>query len=284
VGVEHRGNYYDQAGALRDMVQNHLLQILCLVAMEPPISFDADEIRNKKVDVLQTIRPIPQERVHEFAVGGQYGVGWIGRQRVPAYRAESRVVPTSSTETFAAIKLFVDNWRWQDVPFSLRTGKCLPAKVSEVSIQFRPVPHRSFPSTALEDWQPNHLVMHIQPDEGILLRFQAKQPGSAMRLQPVDMRFSSSETFGAACFETYETLLVDVMRGDPTLFMRADQVEAAWSVITPILEAWQALPTAEFPNYPAGTWGPEAAETLIARDGRCWALSMALEPQAKGVL
>jgi glucose-6-phosphate 1-dehydrogenase len=225
--VEHRGNYYDQAGALRDMVQNHLLQILCLVAMEPPISFDADEIRNKKVDVLQTIRPIPQERVHEFAVGGQYDVGWIGRQRVPAYRAESGVVPTSSTETFAAIKLFVDNWRWQDVPFSLRTGKRLPA---------------------------------------------------------VDMRFSSSETFGAACFETYETLLVDVMRGDPTLFMRADQVEAAWSVITPILEAWQALPTAEFPNYPAGTWGPEAAETLIARDGRCWALSMALEPQAKGVL
>jgi glucose-6-phosphate 1-dehydrogenase len=269
VGVEHRGDYYDQAGALRDMIQNHLMQILCLVAMEPPVSFEDEEIRNKKVDVLNAVRPIPQDRMHEFAVRGQYAAGWLEGERVQAYRNEPGVSSESTTETFAALKLFVDNWRWQDVPFYLRTGKRLPMKVSEVTIQFRPVPHQSFPSSAVADWQPNRLVIHIQPDEGILLRFQAKRPGPQMRLGPVDMRFTYRQAFRSVPPEAYETLLLDVMQGDATLFMRADQVEAAWSVVTPILGAWEAV-LPDFPNYQAGTWGPEAAEALIAQDGRSW--------------
>jgi glucose-6-phosphate 1-dehydrogenase len=270
VGVEHRGGYYDGAGALRDMIQNHLLQILCLVAVEPPVSFSDEEIRNKKVDVLHAIRPIPQERVHEFAVRGQYAAGWIGGKRIGAYRKEPGVDPNSSTETFAALKLFIDNWRWQDVPFYLRTGKRLPTRISEVSIQFRPAPHQSFPTSAIGDWQPNRLSIHIQPDEGILLRFQAKQPGLKMRLGPVDMRFTYNQAFKTEPPEAYETLLLDVMLGDATLFMRADQVEAAWGVVTPVLEGWEAVSPSDFPNYQAGTWGPEAAETLIARDGNSW--------------
>lgn len=270
VGVEHRGEYYDGAGALRDMIQNHLLQVLCLIAMEPPVSFRDEEIRNKKADVLHAVRPIPREKVREFAVRGQYDAGWLQGHRIDAYRDEPGVSDDSTTETFAALKLFVDNWRWQDVPFYLRTGKRLPAKVSEVSIQFRPVPHQSFPSSALGDWQPNRLVIHIQPDEGILLRFQAKRPGPKVRLSPVDMRFTYREAFQAAPPEAYETLLLDVMLGDATLFMRADQVEAAWSVVAPILEAWEAVLPPDFPNYQAGTWGPEAAGALIAQDGRSW--------------
>lgn len=270
VGVEHRGGYYDQAGALRDMIENHLLQILCLVAMEPPVSFNADEIRNKKVDVLHALRPISQEQVHEFAVRGQYGSGWMQGERVIGYRQEDGVDPNSTTETFAALKLFVDNWRWQDVPFYLRTGKRLPARVSEVSIQFKPVPHQSFPTSAVGDWQPNRLVIRIQPDDGILLRFQAKRPGPQMRLGPVDMDFTYRAAFKVLPPAAYETLLLDVMLGDATLFMRADQAEAAWSVVTPVLQGWEAVSPPDYPNYPAGTWGPEAAENLIARDGRSW--------------
>jgi glucose-6-phosphate 1-dehydrogenase len=270
VGVEHRGGYYDHAGALRDMIQNHLLQVLCLVAMEPPVSFRDDEIRNRKVDVLHAIRPIPRERIHEFAVRGQYAAGWMEGERIQAYHDEPGVEPDSTTETFAAMKLFVDNWRWQDVPFYMRTGKRLPAKVSEVSIQFRPVPHQSFPSSAVGDWKPNRLVIHIQPNEGITLRFQAKQPGLKMRLSPVDMRFSYCEAFDTVPPEAYETLLLDIMLRDATLFMRADQVETAWSVVTPIMEGWKAVSPSDFPNYQAGNWGPEGAEVLIARDGRSW--------------
>jgi glucose-6-phosphate 1-dehydrogenase len=270
VGIGHRGGYYDHAGALRDMVQNHLLQLLCLTAMEPPVSFDADEVRNKKVDVLRAIRPIPPDQVHHFAVCGQYDAGWIEGQKVVAYRESPKVADNSTTETFAAIKFYVDNWRWQDVPFYLRTGKCLPMRASEICIQFRPVPHQSFPPTTIGQWLPNRLTVHIQPDEGILLRFLAKQPGPPMHLSPVNMRFSYSEAFDATPVEAYETLLLDVIRGDATLFMRADQVEAAWSVVTPILEMWQEVPPADFPNYPAGTWGPEAAEILIGQDGRSW--------------
>ncbi len=281
LGVEHRGGYYDQAGALRDMVQNHLLQILCLIAMEPPVSFDADEIRNKKIDVLRAIRPILQSDVHQSAVRGQYGAGWLQGQHVPSYRDEPDVSADSVTETFVALKLFVDNWRWHDVPFYLRTGKHLPAKVSEVSIQFRPVPHQSFPSSAIVDWRPNRLVIRIQPHEAILLRFQAKQPGLSMRLSPVDMHFCYEEAFKVMSPEAYETLLLDAMLGDATLFMRADQVEAAWSVITPVLEAWEATTPVDFPNYQAGTWGPEAAEVLIARDGRSWLLPTILEEDEK---
>ncbi len=272
VGVEHRGGYYEHAGALRDMIQNHLTQILCLIAMEPPVAFEADEVRNKKVDVLHAVRPILREQVHQVAVRGQYGAGWIEGKHVPAYRVEPGVDPESPIETFAAVKVYVDNWRWQDVPFYLRTGKRLPFRASEVSIQFRPVPHQAFPFAASENWQPNRLVIQIQPQEGILLNFQAKRPGPAMRLARANMQFNYRESFKAAPPEAYETLLLDTMLGDATLFMRADQVEAAWSIITPILEVWEAVSPADFPNYSAGTWGPEAAEVLIARDGRSWVL------------
>ena len=275
IGVEHRGAYYDGAGALRDMIQNHLMQILCLIAMEPPVSFQDQEIRNKKVDVLHAIRRIAPEQVSQYAVRGQYAAGWIEGQHASAYRAEPSVAPDSMTETFAAVKLFVDNWRWQDVPFYLRTGKRLPARVSEVMIQFRPVPHQSFPASAVIDWHPNRLLIHIQPEEGISLRFQAKSPGLMMRLKPVEMQFHYRDAFQGSPPAAYEALLLDVMLGDATLFMRVDQVEAAWDVIMPILNGWNAVPPTGFPNYAAGTWGPEAAEVLIARDGRSWLMPMA---------
>jgi glucose-6-phosphate 1-dehydrogenase len=282
VGVEHRGGYYDHAGALRDMIQNHLLQLLCLIAMEPMVSFQADEIRNKKVDVLRAVRPIPEEHVSDYAVRGQYGAGWMQGERAPAYRAEPGVNPASTAETLAAVKLFVDNWRWQDVPFYLRTGKRMPERASEITIQFRPVPHQSFPSTAALDWHPNRLVMRIQPKEGIVLRFQAKQPGPPMRLTPADMSFCYQDAFKEATRDAYETLLLDVMLGDATLFMRADQVEAAWSVLDPILRVWEAVPPVDFPNYPAGSWGPESAEALIARDGRSWTAPVAAGAEQAG--
>jgi glucose-6-phosphate 1-dehydrogenase len=279
VGIEHRGGYYDKAGALRDMVQNHLLQVLCLIAMEAPVSFQDEEIRNKKADVLHAIRPIPRERVYDFAVRGQYGSGWLEGEHAAAYRQEPGVDSASNTETYVALNFFIDNWRWQDVPFYLRTGKRLPAKVSEASIQFRPVPHQSFPASAIGDWAPNRLVIQIQPHEGILLRFQAKRPGADVRLSPVAMRFSYQEAFRAAPPEAYETLLLDVMRRDATLFMRADQVEAAWGVVKPVLEGWGAVTPEAFPNYPAGSWGPEAAQVLIAKDGRSWLLPSCFENQ-----
>jgi glucose-6-phosphate 1-dehydrogenase len=271
VGVEHRGDYYDHAGALRDIIQNHMLQLLCLTAMEPPVSFDADEIRNKNVDVLSAVRPIPLQMVQHYAVRGQYGEGWLEGDHVSGYREEPGVNPESQTESFAALKLYVDNWRWQGVPFYLRTGKRLPTKVSEISVQFQPVPHQSFPPSAVIDWQPNSLLIRIQPEEGIQLRFQAKRPGLSMRLSTENLRFSYMEAFKGEPPEAYENLLVDVILGDATLFMRADQVEAAWSVIDPILEVWKSAPPIDFPNYSAGTWGPEASETLVARDGHSWA-------------
>ena len=271
VGVEHRGGYYDHAGALRDMVQNHLMQLLCLVAMEPMVSFDADEIRNKKVDVLHAARPIPADGVHLCSVRGQYGPGGSGRGSVPGYRQEEGVAPDSPTETFVAMKLFVDNWRWQDVPFYLRTGKRLPQQASEISIQFRAVPHQSFPPEASLGWQPSRLVISIQPDEGIVLGFQAKYPGPKMQLRPVNMRFNYRESFDAPSPDAYETLLWDVMKRDATLFMRADQVEAAWRLLMPVLNVWKATPPSDFPNYAAGTWGPEDAERLLAL-GHIWPL------------
>jgi glucose-6-phosphate 1-dehydrogenase len=270
VGVEQRGGYYDHAGALRDMVQNHLLQILCCIAMEPPVSFEANEIRNKKSDVLRAIRPIPPDQVSQYAVRGQYGPGYVRGKNVPGYRQEHEVAPNSCTETFVALKLFVDNWRWHDVPFYVRTGKRLAGRVSEVGIQFLPVPHRSFPPSAVTTWTPNRLVIRIQPEEGILLGFQAKQPGAGLHLQPVDLRFSYEEAFHTSGPEAYETLLLDAMLGDATLFMRADQVEAAWTVITPVLEGWAGVKPTDFPNYASGSWGPVAADALLARDGRVW--------------
>ena len=272
VGVEHRGGYYDHAGALRDMIQNHLMQLLCLIAMEPPVSFEAEEIRNKKLDVLRAIRPIAPDQVDRYAVRGQYGAGRIDNAAVPAYRAESGVAPNSATETFAALKLLIDNWRWQDVPFYLRTGKRMPERTSELIIQLRPAPHQSFPSAVIGEWQPNRIVINIQPAEGILLRFQAKQPGLNMRLGPEDMRFTYKEAFETESPEAYETLLLDVMQGDATLFMRADQVEAGWTLVAPILEHWEHARPDEFPNYAAGSWGPEAADAMLAADARRWLL------------
>ena len=270
LGVEHRGEYYDKAGALRDMIQNHLMQILSLITMEPPIAFTADEIRARKVDVLRAIRPLPADNLHRFAARGQYGEGWLKGKRVPAYRDEPDVDPASGTETFAALKLFIDNWRWQDVPFYMRTGKRMAEDVSRAIIQFRPVPHQSFPTSAAIDWQPNRLEIDIQPDEGISLRFLAKQPGVTLRLSPRDMNFRYAEAFKTEPPEAYETLLLDVMQGDATLFMRADQVECAWNVVDPVLEVWDTVEASDFPNYPSGSWGPESAETLIAQDGRSW--------------
>ncbi len=270
LGVEHRGKYYDKAGALRDMIQNHLMQILSLIAMEPPVAFNADEIRAHKVDVLRAIRPIPADNLRHYAARGQYGAGWLEGEKVPAYRDEPDVDPESGTETFAALKLFIDNWRWQDVPFYMRTGKRMAEDVSRVIIQFRPVPHQSFPSSAAIDWQPNRLEIDIQPNEGISLSFLAKQPGVTLRLSPKDMHFRYAEAFKIEPPEAYETLLLDVMEGDATLFMRADQVECAWSVVDPVLEVWNSVEASDFPNYPSGSWGPESAETLIAQDGRSW--------------
>lgn len=270
VGVEHRGGYYEQSGAMRDMVQNHSLQLLSLIAMEPLVSFEADEIRNKKVDVLKAVRPMTTSQIDAAVARGQYGAGWVHGERVPAYCAEPGVDKDSVTETFFAGKFYVDNWRWQDVPFYIRTGKRLPARVSEVVLQFRPVPHVSFPPSALRDLQPNSLVIRLQPDEGITLRFQAKQPGQILRLKPVEMEFDYDEAFHDPPPEAYETLLLDAMLGNASLFMRNDQVEAAWSIVTPILESWESAPPTGFPNYAAGTWGPEAATSLLARDGRHW--------------
>ena len=270
VGVEDRGDYYDRAGALRDMVQNHLLQLLCLVAMEPPISFDADDIRNKKVDVLRAIRPFPAEAIHRVAVRGQYRAGTVLGQGVPGYREEAKVAPNSTTETYCAFTFHIDNWRWQGVPFYMRTGKRLPAKVSEIAVLFHEPPHQFFPSAAVESWQANRIVIRIQPEEGIDTRIQVKQPGTRMLLGPAEMRFRYQEAFRAPAPEAYETLLLDVIRGDATLFMRADQIESAWQVVTPILEAWESIPAAGLNEYAAGTWGPETADLMVARQRHSW--------------
>jgi glucose-6-phosphate 1-dehydrogenase len=285
LGVEHRGGYYDQAGALRDMVQNHLMQLLCLVAMEPMVSFEADEIRNKKVDVLHAVRPIPRDEVHRCVVRGQYGPGWVGGEQVPGYRQEPGVARESQTETFVALRLFIDNWRWQGVPFYLRTGKRLARQASEIVIQFRAVPHQSFPADSTLDWQASRLVISIQPAEGIVLRFQAKLPGARMHLRSVEMQFNYEDAFSVRSPEAYETLLRDILENDPTLFMRSDQVEAAWRLLTPVLEAWAAGPPSDFPNYAAGTWEPEGAKALLAQ-GHVWPLPIQLgrhePPRPKG--
>lgn len=270
VGIEGRGGYYEHAGALRDMVQNHILQLLCMIAMEAPVSFNDNEIRNKKVDVLNALRPIATDEVQNYAVRGQYGTGWLKGQKIKGYRQEKNVDPQSSVETFAAVKFYIDNWRWQDIPFYVRTGKCLTEKTTIITLQFRPAPHYAFPLEAAESWRPNRLTISIQPEMDIRVRFQAKRPGQSMTLSPVDMIFNYEEAYDGHSPEAYETLLLDVMEGDATLFMRADQVEAAWKAIAPILHAWKTRPPVDFPNYAPGTWGPEDAEALIARDGHNW--------------
>ena len=265
VGVGHRGVYYERAGALRDMVQNHLLQLLCLVAMEPMASFAANELRDKKLDVLHAIRRISPNAVHQYAIRGQYAKGVVAGKKVCGYRQEEKVSPRSKMETFAALNLFVDKWRWEGVPFYLITGKCLPKQVSEIAIQFRDVPHQLFPREATSDWHPSRLVMTIQPEEAMVLGFQAKYPGPKMKLRPVEMHFNYRESFSAPSPNAYETLLWDVMNNDPTLFMRADQVEAAWRLLMPVLEVWANNPARDFPNYAAGNWGPKAAVKFSGR-------------------
>jgi glucose-6-phosphate 1-dehydrogenase len=270
LGMGERGDYYDGAGALRDMVQNHILQLLCLVAMEVPIDFSSDELRNRKVEVLRAMRRFTSDDIRHSAVRGQYSSGWIEGKQVPGYREENKVNPDSNTETFAAVKFFVDNWRWQGVPFYVRTGKRLHQSSSVITIQFKDVPHFVFPSESTESWQQNRLIISIQPEMSIRLQVQAKRPGLDMILNAVDMVFDYSGTYEGQAPEAYETLLLDTMLGDQTLFMRGDQVEAAWELIMPILNAWQTKKSLSFPNYAADSWGPEIAEALIARDGFHW--------------
>ncbi|HZG23820.1 MAG TPA: glucose-6-phosphate dehydrogenase [Chitinophagaceae bacterium] len=270
VGVEGRGGYYENSGSLRDMVQNHILQLMCMVAMEAPVSFEANEIRNKKVDVLNAIRLYKPDEVHKYAVRGQYSSGWLKGEQVKGYREEKNVDPESPVDTFSAVKFYIDNWRWQDVPFYVRTGKYLHQKTSIITIQFRPAPNYAFPPEAAETWRQNRLTISIQPEMDISIRFQAKRPGQAMMLNPVDMVFRYEDAYDGHEPEAYETLLLDVMSGNATLFMRSDQVEAAWKIIMPILNAWEARPPVDFPNYAPDSWGPEDAEALIARDGHNW--------------
>ncbi|MEZ4895273.1 MAG: glucose-6-phosphate dehydrogenase [Saprospiraceae bacterium] len=270
LGIGGRGGYYEQAGALRDMVQNHILQLLCLVAMETPINFQADEVRNRKVDVLRSMRPFRPEDIKKNAVRGQYLEGWIEGQKVPGYREEDQVDPHSNTETFAAIKFFIDNWRWDGVPFYVRTGKRLHQTASVISIQFRDVPHMVFPDAAIDNWRQNRLIISIQPEMSIRLQVQAKRPGLEMVLNTVDLVFNYDGTYGQETPEAYETLLLDTMEGDQTLYMRGDQVEAAWQILMPILQSWESKKSIDFPNYSANTWGPEIAEALIAQDGFHW--------------
>jgi len=271
VGLEDRAQYYEKSGALRDMVQNHILQVLCMVAMEAPVSFDANEVRNKKVDVLNAMRPFTKGEVHENAVRGQYSSGWIKGKEVPGYREEKGVAKESATETYAAVKFHIDNWRWQGVPFYVRTGKHLHQKATNITLQFRPAPHFAFPTESAETWRPNRLTISITPEMDIRIRFQAKRPGQAMTLEPVDMVFNFDHQYGDDhAPEAYETLLLDVMEGDATLFMRADQVEAAWKLIMPILETWESRTPVDFPNYAPDSWGPEDADAMIARDGHAW--------------
>ena len=270
VGVEQRGGYYEEAGALRDMVPNHLLQLVTLTAMEPPVSFKADAVRDEQTKILHAIQcPTPEEAFRR-SVRGQYDAGTIDGQPVPAYRSEANVDPNSSVETFIALKLLIDNWRWADVPFYLRTGKRLAARDTEITIQFRRAPFVLFRDTPVDRLSNNRLVLHIQPDEGITMRIGAKIPGPILKIGAVDMNFDYEDYFGNTPSTGYERLLHDCMMGDATLFQRADQVEAAWSVVAPIQAAWNAEAPPAFPNYKAGTWGPKEADELLARDGRAW--------------
>ena len=270
VGVETRGGYYDQSGALRDMVPNHIFQLISLVTMEPPVSFDADAVRDEQTKVLRALQPLTEQDVLMRTVRGQYGEGGDGQASLPAYRSEPRVNPNSSTETFVALKLLMDNWRWAGVPFYLRTGKRLKIRASEIVIQFKSVPFMLFRRTAVERLAPNQFIVHIQPQEGISLQFGAKIPGPIVKLGTVNMDFRYADYFGSKPSTGYERLLYECMIGDATLFQRADMVEASWSVVQPILDVWQALPPRNFPNYPAGSWGPWEANDLLERDGRQW--------------
>jgi glucose-6-phosphate 1-dehydrogenase len=269
IGVESRGAFYEETGASRDILQNHLLQLMTLVAMEPPSSFQADALRDQKLAVLRAICAPEPEDVRREVVRGQYGPGWVQGESAPGYRQESEVDPESETETFVAGRFEIDDWRWSGVPFYLRAGKRLPKRATEISIQFKDVPLKLFREST-GDPAPNVLAMRIQPDEGIMLRFAAKVPGLGLDVRTVNMDFAYDTSFVVDSPDAYETLILDSLLGDASLFTRADEVEAAWGVVTPIINAWAEMPAPHFPDYAAGSWGPEAADELLERDGRRW--------------
>jgi glucose-6-phosphate 1-dehydrogenase len=270
VGVEQRGAYYDQAGALRDMAPNHLFQLVSLIGMEPPNSFAADAVRDEKAKVIHAIQTMHPDHCIDCAVRGQYGPGQIDGRPAPGYRDEPHVRPDSPTETFVALKLTIDNWRWAGVPFYLRTGKRMAKHASEITIVFKKPPFVLFRQTPVEHLHPNLLVIKIQPEEGMWLSFGAKIPGPLVDIGAVKMSFTYADYFGRTPSTGYETLIYDCMIGDSTLFQRADMVEAGWAVVQPLIEAWSASKSPDFPNYPAGSWGPESADELLQRDGRSW--------------
>jgi glucose-6-phosphate 1-dehydrogenase len=274
VGVERRAAYYEGAGALRDMVQNHLMQLLSLVAMEPPTAFTAESVRDRKMDALASLQPLVDDGAASNGLPGvvraQYGSGWTAGERVDGYRSEPGVAPSSSTETYVALKLQLDSWRWAGVPFYLRTGKRLPKRITEIAIQFRRPPLQIFRRVSPSSVAPNLLIVNVQPDEGISVRFEAKLPGSRMQLAPVMMNFRYGTAFGGPVPEAYETLLLDAMVGDATLFARHDFVEAAWALITPVHETWEREDGTAIPSYEAGDWGPADAAAMLSRDGRRW--------------
>ncbi|MDQ2683695.1 MAG: glucose-6-phosphate dehydrogenase, partial [Chloroflexota bacterium] len=271
LGIENRAAYYEEAGALRDMIQSHMLQLVSVVAMEPPAFFNGDALRDEKVKVLRSVVPLAGDAVARDVVRGQYTEGYVAGSEVVAYREEENVAPDSQTETFVALKLEIDNWRWNGVPFYLRTGKRLPRRVTEIAIQFKRVHHLMFKLTEGQTLPPNVLTMRIQPDEGISLRVAAKVPGAGTKLQPVQMDFDYGASFGQAGPDAYVRLLLDAMLGDPTLFARDDEIDTAWSLMQPILNGWADSPsTLQIPTYEAGTWGPVEAELLMAADRRTW--------------
>jgi glucose-6-phosphate 1-dehydrogenase len=270
LGVGQRGGYYEEAGALRDMVQNHMLQVLSLVAMEPPVSLEAEAIRDEKVKLLKSIRPLGPDDVARQVVRGQYFAGTVDGQPVPGYRQEPKVKPDSNVETYVALKLFIDNWRWSGVPFYLRTGKCLPQSASEVRVQFRPTPHVLFAAQCGPKLDANALALRLQPNEGISMHFNGKVPGMSLGVRPVRMHFSYNAEFGAYTPEAYERLLLDAIAGDATLFIRRDEVEIAWRVVDSIRKGWENQPLTNREFYAAGTWGPVTAEDLFAQSGHVW--------------
>jgi glucose-6-phosphate 1-dehydrogenase len=270
IGIENRGRFYEEAGVLRDIIQNHVLQLLCLVAMEPPVAFDPNAVRDEKVKVLRSIQPQSPDEILLDSVRGQYGPGAVDGQPVVGYRQEKDVNPMSLRETYAAWKIQIENWRWAGVPFYLRAGKRLAKRVTEIAIQFKTPPIALFRQVGVLRQEPNVLVLRIQPDEGVAWKFGAKVPGPVTRIDPVTMDFRYREFFGASQPEAYERLLMDAIHGDSTLFARRDEVEAAWEHVTPLLDVWRDNPPLDHPNYEAGTWGPDASVALLARDGRRW--------------
>ncbi|MFN8514180.1 MAG: glucose-6-phosphate dehydrogenase [Chloroflexia bacterium] len=270
IGIEGRGEFYEEAGALRDIVQNHMFQVLSLVGMEPPSTINERTVRDEKVQVLQAITPLRGASIASDVVRGQYGPGWVGGRVAPGYRSENGVDPDSIVETYVAMKVRIDNWRWAGVPFYLRTGKRLPQRATEIAVQFKAVPALLFAGTGTMAPEANVLTIRVQPDAGISLRFAAKVPGAEMQIRSVNMDFFYGTAFSASGPDDYARLLLDCMRGDQTLFARRDEVETAWSIATPIMQYWARSPRPNFPNYEAGTWGPPEADALIERDGRRW--------------